>query len=265
MKQIILVLLCTGLLGAADFPEKRGSVNDFANVIPAEYEEQIEALAIQVFNKTRVAIVVCTMPTIADADYKQYANELYSHWGIGVKGEDRGLLIFNVVDVRKLYIEVGYGVEGFIPDAVAGDIYREQLVPHLREGDYGGGFLAAAQAIAGLVAKEYNVTFDGTAGQPPVRVRSRRSTSPFTLFCILVALMIILASARRGGLLPWLVAAGSSGGSRSRHDSHWGGFGGGSWGGGSFGGGFGGGGFSGGGFGGFGGGSSGGGGAGGGY
>jgi uncharacterized protein len=265
MKQIILVLLCAGLLAAADFPEKVGSVNDFANVIPDRYKQQIENLAIEVFNKTRVAIVVCTMPTIGDADYRQYANELYSHWGIGVKGEDRGVLIFNVVDIRKIYIETGYGVEGFIPDAVAGDIYRQILVPNFRQGDFGAGFLEAVQAIARLAAKEYNVTFDGTPGESALRHRKSQPVSLSTLICIFIAIMFMVIAASRGGLLPWLVAAGSAGGHRSHRDNHWGGFGGGSWGGGSFGGGFGGGGFSGGGFGGFGGGSSGGGGAGGGY
>ncbi len=251
VKWLTVFALLAGAAAADDFPQHLGAVNDFANVISAEYKGQIEALAIEVYNKTEVAIVVCTMPTIGEADYKQYANELYSHWGIGKKGQDRGVLILNVVDIRKIFIETGYGVEGFIPDGVAGDIYREQLVPHLRAGDYGAGFLAAVQTIAALAAKEYNVTLEGNLQPVPVTSTRGGGLSPgciFTIIIIIIVLSMLFSNKQR---YP-----------HSRHHDHWGGFGGGGWGGGfgssSSGGGFGG-------FGGFGGGSSGGGGAGGGY
>ena len=247
---VIFFALAAGIGLAIDFPEKRGAVNDFANVIPQPYRQQIEALAMEVWDKTQVAIVVCTMPTIGDEDYRDYANQLYSAWGIGRKGEDKGVLIFNVADIRKIWIETGYGVEGFIPDARAGDIYRNYLVPNLRTGDYGKGFLEAVQAFAGLVAQEYGVTFSG--GQPmPRSSRDQTGGARGTPLCFIIGL-IILIILTRGRILPWLILGSLTGG-RSRN-SHWGGFGGG----------FGGGGFSGG-FGGFGGGSSGGGGAGGGY
>ncbi|NLP09545.1 TPM domain-containing protein [bacterium] len=258
MKRIFLFCLLAHTLWAAEYPEKRGAVNDFAGVISAEYAAEIEALAIEVFNKTGVAIVVCTMPTIGEADYRQYANELYQHWGIGRKGEDRGVLILNVVDIRKLWLEIGYGAEGFLSDGVAGDIYRHDLVPQLAQGEYGAGFLAAVRSIAGLAAKEYNVTIDGS--RAPRQIQRDGEASPLcTLMVVLFIILIILSS--RGGLLPWLVF-NDAGASRSRRhrDDHWTG-----WGGGGWGGGFGGGGFGGGGFGGFGGGASGGGGAGGGY
>jgi uncharacterized protein len=252
MTWLTVLLLMAGAVLADDFPQHQGAVNDYANVISAEYRGQIEALAIEVFNKTGVAIVVCTMPTIGEADYKQYANELYAHWGIGRKGEDRGVLILNVVDIRKLFIETGYGVEGFIPDAVAGDIYREQLVPHLRTGNYGAGFLAAVQTIAALAAKEYNVTLEGNLQPVAVQTSERGGLS---LGCIITMVIVIL-------ILSSLFSNRGGPASSRRHD-HWGGFGGSGWGGGfgsssSGSSGFGG-------FGGFGGGSSGGGGAGGGY
>ncbi len=258
MRRIVLLCLLAYALWAVEYPQRQGAVNDFAGVISAESAAQIEALAIEVFNKTGVAVVVCTMPTIGDADYREYANELYKHWGIGRKGEDRGVLIFNVLDIRKLWLEVGYGAEGFLPDGVAGDIYRHDLVPHLSQGDYGAGFLAAVRSIAGLAAKEYNVTIDGSRAPRPIR-RDGEASPLCTLMVVIFIILIILSS--RGGLLPWLVLSNTgASGNRRRRDDHWSG-----WGGGGWGGGFGGGGFGGGGFGGFGGGASGGGGAGGGY
>lgn len=254
---LLISLLATVAFAKISFPEKRGAVNDFANVIPAEYEQQIEALAIEVFNKTGVAIVVVTMPTIGDEDYVDYANRLFEAWGIGKKGEDRGVLIFTVTDRRKVRIEVGYGMESILNDARAGDIYRNILVPYLRKGDYGGGYLAAVQAIADLVAKEYNVTFSTRSKSPyaltppATTTRSRRAKrSPLGSLCSLLALLLFFMLAGRRGIF-WLLLGSFLGGGRGSS-------------GGGFGGGFGGGGF-GGGFGGFGGGMSGGGGAGGGY
>ncbi|HNW60769.1 MAG TPA: TPM domain-containing protein [bacterium] len=252
---VIFFLLLPALLPAAEpFPQRRGAVNDFADVIPDGVEAQIEALATEVWDKAGVALVICTMPTIGEADYQTYANELYSAWGIGKKGEDKGLLIFNVTDIRKIWIETGYGVEGFINDARAGDVYRRYLVPNFQRGDFGQGFLEAMQAFAGMVGAEYGITFTGATIAP-----RQRSASPVAgedlivvLIVIFIIVMAILGNARGRGR-GW----GSGDGWGSSHGG-WGSGWGSGWGGGFGGGG-------GGGFGGFGGGSSGGGGAGGGY
>ena len=124
------------------FPQKRGLVNDFAGIIPATYENQIEQLAKEVLEKTGAAIVIATVPTIGDANYTEYANRLYEYWGIGKKGEDRGVLIFLTLKERKVRIEVGYGLEGIIPDGLAGEILDKYMVPYLKNADFGKGFLA---------------------------------------------------------------------------------------------------------------------------
>ena len=230
------------------FPQPRGYVNDFANVIPPSYDRKITALAGEVERKTGVQIAVVTMEDIDD-DYQDYANKLFEAWGIGHKGKDNGILIFNVVKQRKIQIEVGYGLEGFINDAKAGDIYRQAIRPHLKEGNYGPGFLAGVQAIAGLVGKEYGVTFTGKVIVPRRTSRTRQASKGSPL-CLIIGFIILMSLMRRGGVLPWIFLGSMLG---SGHRSS-----------GGFGGGFGGGGFRGG-FGGFGGGFSGGGGAGGGY
>jgi uncharacterized protein len=250
----LLSLLPLQLLRAEKFPQRRGAVNDFAEVIPEEEEARIEALAIEVWEKAGVAIVVCTMPTIGDAEYQSYANELYSAWGIGKKGEDKGLLIFNVTDIRKIWIETGYGVEGFINDARAGDVYRTYLVPNFQRGDFGRGFLEAVQAFAGMVGQEYGITFDGSTIAPRQNSGSGGGGGDLLVFVIIVIIFVLIVTKNyfRPG---WGSGGGWSSGNR-----------GGGWSSGGWGGGFGGGGGGGGGgFGGFGGGSSGGGGAGGGY
>ncbi len=254
---VLLIFIITAPLFAEfNFPQKRGAVNDFADIISPSAEQKIEALAIEVFNKTHVAIVCVTMKTIGDEDYNDYANRLYENWGIGVKGEDKGILIFNVVDQRKVRIEVGYGVEGFIPDALAGDVWRDVMLPHFRNNDIDGGFIAGVSSFAALIAKEYNVSFTGTEYHPSQKLQRKSSGKRSNPFCTLIGLIIlfsILGGGRRGGggMIPWLILGSMMNSGRSS--------------GGGFGGGFGGGGSFGGGFGGFGGGMSGGGGAGGGY
>jgi uncharacterized protein len=251
----VIVFLLTGLLTPLSaqndaFPDPRGAVNDFANVISPEYETRIETLAGEVFNKTHSAIVVVTIESVPDDTYREYANRLYEAWGIGRKGEDKGVLILNVVGSRRLWIEVGYGLEGVINDARAGDIYRDILVPNLRQREYDRGFYQAVQEIASLIGQEEGVEFSGQAPARRTRRTDSDNGSPLGGLCTLFALIVIFSVLRRTGMLPLFLLGMFMGGGRSS--------------GGGFGGGFGGGGF-GGGFGGFGGGMSGGGGAGGGY
>ncbi|HOH08504.1 MAG TPA: TPM domain-containing protein [bacterium] len=260
----LFFLFILPLRAEESFPQRRGAVNDFAEVIPAAEEAEIEALAIEVWDKAGVALVICTMPTIGDADYQSYANELYKAWGIGKQGEDKGLLIFNVTDIRKIWIETGYGVEGFINDARAGDVYRQHLVPNFQQGNFGRGFLEAMQAFAGMVSEEYGITFDGTTIAPRRGGNADDGMEDLIVFLVIgfIFLLIILSNHNRSGWGSggdWGSGPGRRSGSRGWDGSGWGSS---SWGGGGWGGGFSGGG---GGFGGFGGGGSGGGGAGGGY
>lgn len=250
---LTLASLCwVALARAQQFPAPRGYVNDFANVIDDGYEARITAVCQEVKRKTGAEIAVVTMPTIGDYDYQDFANRLFEAWGIGEKGKHNGLLIFNAVGERKIWIEVGYGLEGAINDARAGDIYRDQIRPYLQQGEYGKGLLAGTIAAAQLIAAEYGVTLE-REDLPAVAPAAGETRVGLPICTLLFILLLLLLLARGGGLFPFLVFSSLFGPSRR----------GGPWGGG-FGGGFGGGGF-GGGFGGFGGGASGGGGAGGGY
>ncbi|MBN1466927.1 TPM domain-containing protein, partial [candidate division KSB1 bacterium] len=172
-KSIIFLLALVVLSPAAEttFPQPRGAVNDFANVISADYERKMEALCISIWDQAQVAVVVATFATIGDQDYREAANRLYGQWGIGGQKEDKGLLIFNVVDQRKIWIETGYGVEGFINDARAGDVYRDVMQPLLRAGDYDNAFWQGVQAFAGLIEKEYDI--DLALEQPAQRASGR--------------------------------------------------------------------------------------------
>ncbi len=192
-----------------------------------------------------------TVETVGDEYYSEYANKLFTAWGIGEKDKDNGVLLFNTIRDRRLWIEVGYGLEGILPDGLVGAILDEYVIPHYRQGDFGRGLLEGTKAIAGVIAKDAGVKITGAIAVPLNRkaATKRKSGTNFFKFFLFLLFIFLFLGGRRG-ILPWLLL-GSLGGR--------GGFGGGFGGWGSGGGGFGGG------FGGFGGGMSGGGGAGRGY
>ncbi|MBW1680923.1 MAG: TPM domain-containing protein [Deltaproteobacteria bacterium] len=225
-------------------PKPQGLVNDFAGVIEPEREQQIAALAQRVFRMTGIPIVVVTLPDLGGAEYNEYANRLYAAWGIGKKGEDKGVLILVAVKERKMRIETGYGVEGILPDGLVGEIRDRYMVPYLKKDRYGEGLFNGVLAVAKVIAEKEGIK--ATQDRQPRKERRGSAGMAFLPILILLFFMGSLISRRRGGswllFLPFLLGGG--GGPR----------------GGGFGGGFGG---FGGGFGGFGGGMSGGGGAGG--
>ncbi|MEM8599203.1 MAG: TPM domain-containing protein [Bacteroidota bacterium] len=199
---------------------------------------------------TSTQIVVVTLPDIGGADPGGYATELGQTWGVGRGDVDNGAVLLVVSDTRQVYIATGFGLEGAVPDALAGRIVRNIIVPAFRQGDFYAGLQRAVDAIQAAAAGEYEPVPAAPEGEG-VNVA-------------LIYLGILLAYFVISSLLRGTGGGGSSGGRRRRRSGPGvvvlpGGFGGSGYGGGGFGGG----GFGGGGFGGFGGGGFGGGGAGG--
>jgi len=228
-------------IAAEKFPAPRGAVNDYAHVIPPDVKSRMENLSREVLEKTGTAIVVAVIPSVGEDDVREYTNELYRKWGIGEKGKDKGVLIFLAMKEKRIRIEIGYGVEGILPDGLVGEILDENFMPAARTGDYAAGLYNTQAAVAAVIAKDAHVTLSGS---PPVELpRTKKEKSRVnivTVILMVVAFIVLIATPQGRDMLPWLlllIFSGRGGGS--------GGFGG----------------FGGGGFGGFGGGDSGGGGA----
>ena len=259
---LLIVLLAFYLTAraekVADLPKPTAYVSDFAGVLSPSAAAQLETLCTEVDQQAHAQIAVVTIKTLEDEPVDQFANELEDKWKVGKKGTDRGILMLFAIQDHKRWIEVGYGLEGILPDGKVGDIGRA-MVPDLKQGDYDGGISVGVQQIAQVIAADSGVTL-----QPLHHYRRQGGTQGIPLtgiifFGVIVLVFVLLASRGGGGGgtgsgILWFLLGNILGG----------GFGGGR-GGGDFGGGGGGGGGGdeGGGFGGFGGGSSGGGGAGG--
>jgi uncharacterized protein len=261
----IAFLLC--LVGTAaalaqavkDLPKPTNYVNDFSGVLSPAATAELNALCAEVDHRAHAQIAVAIVKTLNGDDTSDYAVRLEEAWKVGPKGSDRGVLILLATQDHKRWIEVGYGLEGILPDAKVGDIGRA-MVPYLRGGHYDQAVSFAVNRIANIIASDAGVTLQqpSAARARPMPVRKPISFGQLIIGAIFLFLLIAFLSRAGGsGLLGFLLGMFLGGGGRGG----WGGGGGGSWGGGGDGGGGGGGG--GGGFGGFGGGSSGGGGAGG--
>jgi uncharacterized protein len=252
------VLVAAVALGAGpdDLGSAQGYLTDAAQVLDSGEAARIEAYLHQIDTALQTQFAVVIVPTVGPAGIEDYAVRLFQKWGIGGKQKDEGLLLLVAIQEHDVRFEVGYGLEGVLPDGRVGSIIRSDIVPRFRNGDYAGGILAGTTSAARFVAESKGLPPPVPSGAPPRRVRSQRPTQipGLGLLVFLVIVMVLSAISNRGQrrrrgnvFFPWWWGGGGGGGWSS------GGFGGG-------GGGFGGGGF-GGGFGGFGGGASGGGGA----
>ncbi|HZL84031.1 MAG TPA: TPM domain-containing protein [Candidatus Krumholzibacteria bacterium] len=257
------VLACTvwvfGLPIAADVahgsrPEELGApqgyLTDHAGVLDAPARREIEDYLTQIDTVLQAQFAVVTVRATEPMTIEEFGVKLFELWGIGQSKSDEGLLLVVAVEERAVRFEVGYGLEGALPDGRVGGIIRQQILPRFRGGDYAGGILDGITEAARHVAESKGlaapVPARGNSPRPPPR---RETFSPGLLVLVLMA-VIVVASLSRGN-------RGRRRGRRGGWNDPW--YGGGiGWpmGGGGFGGGGGGGGF-----GGFGGGASGGGGA----
>lgn len=165
---LIIALIGTLLLPKAghsqNVPSPEGWVNDFAGVIPASYEEKITEIAQELESKTSSEIAVVTINSISPYDEKQYARLLFDKWKPGKKGKDNGVLILLVVEDRLWRIEVGYGLEGVLPDGLCGEIGRMYMIPYFKEGRYGEGLYYGVVAISRTIAQATQKTLTTLGG-----------------------------------------------------------------------------------------------------
>jgi uncharacterized protein len=233
---------------ALDIPARPAArVNDYANVLSGPVRQTLERELAALEDTTSSQIFVAIFPSLEQESLEDFVNRLFERWKVGNKDLDNGVLLAVFMAEKRARIEVGYGLEGVMTDALASRIIRNELAPEFQAGHHDAGIVRTVRALALAVQGEYKA---------PAR-DDEEGGGWKSLFPLLILLFFIFVG--RGGLWPLLFGStvfSGSGRRRYRGNDPWGGMGGGF---GGFGGGFGGGG--GGGFSGGGGGSSGGGGA----
>jgi uncharacterized protein len=188
-----LVLQLPAGVWAQSPPALTAPVNDFAGVIDKADADRMDRISRDLEAETGDAIVVATVRTIAPgSDIRAYAVKLFENGGrgIGAKGKDNGLLVLLAVEERRVWIEVGYGLEEFITDGFAGETSRQVMVPHFRQGDYGAGLAAGVERLAGRIAERRGVTIDGVP--PPQPPAAPVTLSPGAIILLLVAFVLVM-------------------------------------------------------------------------
>ena len=144
---VLLSLLAPSLSQALEVPPLRGRVNDYAKLLPQERAVALEAQLEKFEQETGHQIAVLTIPSLEGDSLEDFSIRVAETWKIGKKGFDNGAILLIARDDRRLRIEVGYGLEGVMPDAIASRIIREVITPRFRSGDYAGGIEAGVNSI----------------------------------------------------------------------------------------------------------------------
>lgn len=190
----VITLVFFGSVFAAEpvYPNYSGFVNDFAGVIDSATLQKMESLCRALEQKTSAELAIAAVKTVAPLDSKEYAVKLFEKWKIGKKGKDNGILMLLAMEERRVEIEVGYGLEGVINDAKAGEILDKYVVPYFKQGKFGEGLYNGAEAIAGQIA-EASKTELGPEYQGYKAKSSSSEGTIMTVIIIAVALLIMLS------------------------------------------------------------------------
>lgn len=138
----------------APIPPLDSPVVDTTGTLDAATVQQLQAQAFALQQRKGSQLQVLVVPSVLPEDIAQYAVRVYDQWRLGREGVDDGLLLVVAVEDRRVRIEVGYGLEGAIPDATASRVIQEYLVPRFRSGDFAGGITDATAVLVGLVDGE---------------------------------------------------------------------------------------------------------------
>jgi uncharacterized protein len=245
---VLLVLVVSAfsapnLFAAEVMPSKpAGYFNDYAGVVSKEaalrFNEQLAQFERETSNQVVVA-VFRKMET--DSSIEDFTQRIAQAWGVGTKDRRNGAVLFVFIEDRKMYIQVGYGLEGTLPDMTAFDITERHIKPHFRANDYTAGLATGIDLICKAIRGEYQG--DGKTNSERTASNTRGGGHIlFLVVLVIVILMVMRASRRRRGYGyssfggPFLGGWSSGGGSWSSGSSG-GGFSGFGGGGGSFGGG----------------------------
>jgi len=162
---VLFALLIPFFVFAYTSPGKpTGYVNDFANIISDSEQIEIEAIISNYEKQSGNEIAVVTIQSLGDEDIDGYAVKLFEDWKIGKANKDNGLLMLFSMDERKMRIEVGYGLEPYITDALATNIRTKILTPAFQSGKYTEGIRQAIETIIGILQGTVDAEYVNSAG-----------------------------------------------------------------------------------------------------
>jgi uncharacterized protein len=183
---------------AFDFPQLTGRVVDQAGVMSADSRSAVEAKLKDLEDKSGIQLVVATVKSLQGSDIETYANELFRAWKLGQAQKNNGLLLLVAPNEHKVRIEVGYGLEGTLTDALSSVVISSAIIPRFKTGDFSGGIERGVDGIISILSG------DTADWQPKVSVRQDDPAADFDqIFPFLFFLLIIF--------IVWYLTHNSSG------------------------------------------------------
>lgn len=181
-------------------PTSQFFVNDFANILSDQTEQEVFNIGRIIQEKTTAQLVVVTVPNMNGDYIESYANILFNKWGIGSKEADNGVLLILAKDERKIRIEVGYGLEGALNDAKTGRILDMYAVTPLKQNNYDTAIIDTVKQLQGEIYTEYNI--DNTVENPDyVPISEDNSGSDIKFGVIVMIAFVALIIITKGRIL----------------------------------------------------------------
>ncbi len=208
---VLALLFCAAVVAQAALPIPKapgGRINDYAGVLSAEDRARLEDKVRAREQGSSNQVVVAIFRSLQGESLEDYSIRLAQAWRIGQKGLDNGVIFLVFTEDRKMRLEVGYGLESKLTDAISGQILRQAVAPRFREGKIADGIAAGLDAIDQAIAGTYK-------GAAPAKRQQGSSLFPILLLAIVLAglgsiiLPAMFANARRQG---WTTGHGGWGG-----------------------------------------------------
>jgi uncharacterized protein len=232
---LCLLLFAPAAFAAPKFPPLTGRVVDLANVLSPESEAKLSAQSEALEAKTGHQFVVATVPDLQGYEIEDYGYQLLRTWGIGRKDKNDGVIFLVAPSERRVRIEVGYGLEPVLTDALSSVILQERVLPRFRDGQMEAGIVSGAEAVMQQLGLPEDQAKARVAEAAKVQAQPE-SGGASSVIVTLIVLWILFAMlrGRRGGGAWWILPLLLSGRGGGRNDGDFGGFGGGGFGGGGF-------------------------------
>lgn len=191
---VLLVLLCLYPLltwAAIQFPTLTGRVVDNANMLSAVEEQQLTALLASHEQRTTNQVVVVTLPELQGYQIEEFGYQLGRHWGIGQKDKNNGVLLIVGKQERTVRIEVGYGLESRLTDAMASLIIQNEIVPNFRQGRFGNGINQGTASIVRLLEGKYQPP--SKANHTKKKKQNDNAPTAFIVLLLILGIAILIA------------------------------------------------------------------------
>jgi uncharacterized protein len=209
----LLLLCCSAVFAAPQFPALTGRVVDAAGLLSAGGQQQLNAQLAAFEQASSIQLVVVTLPNLQGYEIEEFGYQLGRAWGIGEKGRNNGVLLIVAQAERKVRIEVGYGLEGALTDALAANIINTVILPQFKLGRFEDGIEQGSTAIMAALKGEYQPRAARPSG-------ANRGGALFWFMLIFVGMMFFrslggpggFGGGRRGIFIPGGFGGGGFGG-----------------------------------------------------